>query len=31
MNKLANSGARCRTCANPGNNLGIKYFDEILE
>lgn len=29
--KLAASGARCRTCPSSGNNFGIKYFDEIVD
>lgn len=29
--KLAASGARCKTCPSSGNNAGIKHFDEILE
>ena len=29
--KLADAGARCRTCKSPGNNKGIKYIDEIID
>ncbi|MFK7061449.1 hypothetical protein V3Q90_15125 [Flavobacterium oreochromis] len=29
--KLADAGARCKTCKNPSNNKGIKYIDEIID
>jgi len=31
FDKLAATGARCRTCKSPGNNFGIKYIYEIVD
>ncbi|MDR0865389.1 MAG: hypothetical protein LBO74_10735 [Candidatus Symbiothrix sp.] len=31
IDKMAEAGIRCRTCATTGSNAGLKYFDEVLD